>query len=172
MKRFKGLMVAMLAGTLMLAAPAFAAGRGGGGHAGGGFSRGGGVSRGGFAGGGGAQHFGGGSFSAPARGFSGGARGSTTPVTFEEADGVLASASTPGTLTRTATATGMRIPTLTIPTTQRRLTMVHRPLPWPAIPTAATTTPTAIGFPIRTAKLRRRRLRPRTDLLLRTETSA
>lgn len=38
MKRFKGLMVAMVAGALMLAAPSFAESRGG--HGGGGFSRG------------------------------------------------------------------------------------------------------------------------------------
>jgi hypothetical protein len=62
MKGFKGLIVAMLAGTLMLAAPALAEARGG--HGGGGFAR-----------GGGAQYFSGRSFNAPARGFSGGARG-------------------------------------------------------------------------------------------------
>jgi len=62
MKRWKGLMVTMLAGSLMLAAPAFASPRGG--HGGGGFSQ-----------GGGAQHFSGRSFSPPARGFSGGVRG-------------------------------------------------------------------------------------------------
>lgn len=62
MQRVKGLVVTMLAGMLMVAAPAFAQSRGG--HGGGGFSR-----------GGGAQHFSGHSFSAPARGFSGGARG-------------------------------------------------------------------------------------------------
>lgn len=85
MKRFKGLMVAMLAGTVMLAAPVFAQGRGG--HGGGGFSRGGSFSgaRGfsgggfsgsrGFSGGGGEQHFSGHSFGAPARGFNGGGRG-------------------------------------------------------------------------------------------------
>lgn len=62
MKRFKGLMVATLAGALMLAAPSFAESRGG--HGGGGFSR-----------GGGAQHFSGRSFGGTSRGFSGGARG-------------------------------------------------------------------------------------------------
>ncbi len=57
MKRFKNLGIALLAGTLMVAAPAFAQSRGG--H-GGGFSR-----------GGGAQHFSGRSYSRPARGFEG-----------------------------------------------------------------------------------------------------
>src|SRR5262249_24434337 len=65
MQRIKGLMLTMLAGTLLLAAPTFAQSRGG--HAGGGHA-------GGFARGGGAQHFSGRSFNAPARGFSGGAR--------------------------------------------------------------------------------------------------
>lgn len=63
MKRFKGLMLTMLAGTLMLAVPAFAAPRGGGGHGGGhggeGFSRGGGGH--GFSGGG-EHRFSGGGF--------------------------------------------------------------------------------------------------------------
>ena len=69
MQRLKSLTVAMMAGTLMLAAPAFAQSRGG--HGGGGFSRGGG----GFSYRGGAQNFGGHSFSAPARGYSGPVRG-------------------------------------------------------------------------------------------------
>src|SRR5580698_9171883 len=54
---------------------------------------------------------------------------------FEEADGASVSAFTPGTLTRTATAP----PTLTIPTMRRR----H------LLRLAATTIPTATGFPIR-----------------------
>jgi hypothetical protein len=62
MKRFKGSMITMLAGTLMLAAPAFAESRGG--HGGGGVSH-----------GGGAQHFSGHSHSSPVRGLSGGVRG-------------------------------------------------------------------------------------------------
>lgn len=60
MKRFKGLMVTMLAGTLMLAAPGFAESRGG---RGGGFSHSGGA------------HSGERAFRGPGRGFSGGARG-------------------------------------------------------------------------------------------------
>ena len=76
MKRPKGWMVKMLAGTLMLAVPAFAAPHGGGGYSrgGGGSSRGAGSQHSGSA----AQHFSGGgagrSFRAPARGFSGGER--------------------------------------------------------------------------------------------------
>ena len=76
-------------------------------------------------------------------------------VIFEEADGASASVSTPGTRTRTATATW--IPIITIPT------MLRQPLLRLAIPTEATTAPTANGFPIRTARFRRRRLRLRTD---------
>ena len=68
MKRFNSLMMTMLAGTLMLAGPAFAAPRGG--HGGGGFSHGGG----GFSHEGGAQNFGGHAYGGQARGFSG-ARG-------------------------------------------------------------------------------------------------
>jgi hypothetical protein len=59
MKSLKGWIVTTLAGTLMLAAPAFAAPRGG--HGGGGFSH-----------GGGGQHFSGRSFRGPSRGFYGG----------------------------------------------------------------------------------------------------
>ena len=62
MKRLKSLMVAAVAGALLLAAPSFAESRGG--HGGGGFSR-----------GGGAQHFSERSFGGSAHGFSGGARG-------------------------------------------------------------------------------------------------
>lgn len=76
MKGPKGWIVKMLAGTLMLAAPAFAAPRGGGGYSrgDGGSSRGAGSEHTGSA----AQHFSGGgagrSFSAPTRGFSVGER--------------------------------------------------------------------------------------------------
>ena len=41
--------------------------------------------------------------------------------------------------------------------------MLRRPCSGLQYPTAATTTPTATGFPIRTARFRRRRLRLRTD---------
>jgi hypothetical protein len=61
MKRIEGLMVAVLAGALVLAVPSFAQSRGG--HAGGGFSH-----------GAGAQHFSGHSYYGPARGFSSGGR--------------------------------------------------------------------------------------------------
>ena len=68
MKPIKGVLVAMLAGTIMLAAPAFAESHGGGRGAGG-FSR-----------GGGGQRSSGNSFNAPARGFNAPARTFNAPA--------------------------------------------------------------------------------------------